>query len=418
MDEDAAASPKGSPDPRTWLRQELDGWLADRLITGSQARKLLQRYGLADDGCAREADTRHAGRLIAVLGSILVGIGVLLIVGANWEEIPHLLRLVLLLGSIGVCYRLGYELAYERRTAVAGGTALLLLGSLLYGSSIFLIAQMYHVGGHGGEQQGLIYWVAGVLPLAYVLRSRLQLGLALVLAELWFCLELGELHWTSGEGVLSALLASGCLIFVGGLYHRRSNAPEGFAEVYTGLAAPVVLVALYGLSFQDAWGSYSYDPIPEPQVWFWLAPVLLAAGVGALLLLSRHGRSDRVTAAEAAAVLGLTVVAGAVVAHVAVGAGLGGEGHHLWPAVLSNLLLLSAEVGLVAVGVQRGRAGLINLGLTFFGLHVVTRYFDIFGDLLPGGLMFVGAGVLLLLGGIALDRGRRRLVAAAREIRP
>jgi uncharacterized membrane protein len=81
-------------------------------------------------------------------------------------------------------------------------------------------------------------------------------------------------------------------------------------------------------------------------------------------------------------------------------------------ALLFNLLLFGLEIGIIALGWLRFRPGLCNLGIFMFFLQVVTRYFDIFGQMLSSGLFFIGAGLLLVLGGYLLERSRRRLLDA------
>ncbi len=54
--------------------------------------------------------------------------------------------------------------------------------------------------------------------------------------------------------------------------------------------------------------------------------------------------------------------------------------------------------------------GLVNFGLFVFFVQVVTRYFDLLGGMLQGGLMFIGAGILLVAVGVALERSRRSLL--------
>ena len=63
------------------------------------------------------------------------------------------------------------------------------LGGLMYGASIMLIAQIYHIGEHFPD--GIFWWALGVLPLALLLRSNLIMALATALAYLWFFVEAG-----------------------------------------------------------------------------------------------------------------------------------------------------------------------------------------------------------------------------------
>ena len=49
----------------------------------------------------------------------------------------------------------------------------------------------------------------------------------------------------------------------------------------------------------------------------------------------------------------------------------------------------------------------INIGLLFFVLDVIARYFDFFWKLLPRSLFFIGGGLILLAGSVILERKRR-----------
>jgi uncharacterized membrane protein len=68
--------------------------------------------------------------------------------------------------------------------------------------------------------------------------------------------------------------------------------------------------------------------------------------------------------------------------------------------------------GLIILGFIRRYSIYVNIGLLFFALDVVARYFDLFWELLPRSLFFVAGGLLLLLGGILLERKRRRILAS------
>src|SRR5262249_32600623 len=75
-----------------------------------------------------------------------------------------------------------------------------------------------------------------------------------------------------------------------------------------------------------------------------------------------------------------------------------------------NLLLLALIVGAIVVGCWEREPAWVNLGILFFALLTIARYFDWFWALLPRSVFFIIAGLLLLLGGMALERTRRRVL--------
>ncbi len=79
--------------------------------------------------------------------------------------------------------------------------------------------------------------------------------------------------------------------------------------------------------------------------------------------------------------------------------------------VAVNGLFMLAMAGTVYGGYLAGNRTAVNMGLLFFILWITALYFDTFFGLMDRSLFFVGAGVLLLGGGYALQRQRRRLLA-------
>ncbi|MSP78494.1 MAG: DUF2157 domain-containing protein [Dehalococcoidia bacterium] len=115
---------------------------------------------------------------LAVLGAVLFGLGVLLFIGANWQELNRWGKLTLLfagmLGTYGAGWWLRFVRDYHRL-----GTAVIFLGAVVYGASVFLIAQIYRV--RAGEPSLLLYWFLGVAPLAYIKESPVRTGREVVL---------------------------------------------------------------------------------------------------------------------------------------------------------------------------------------------------------------------------------------------
>ena len=76
-----------------------------------------------------------------------------------------------------------------------------------------------------------------------------------------------------------------------------------------------------------------------------------------------------------------------------------------------GLCALQATV-VVAGGMRFANKDAINTGVVVFGLTVAFFYFSTVMDKLGRSLSLIGLGVLLLLGGFALERTRRRLLAS------
>jgi uncharacterized membrane protein len=78
--------------------------------------------------------------------------------------------------------------------------------------------------------------------------------------------------------------------------------------------------------------------------------------------------------------------------------------------VIFNLIFLMLSITIAYVGITLKNYSLVNLGLFGTILLISTRYFDLFLGMIDTGLFFAITGVLLLLGGVAFERFRRRLL--------
>jgi uncharacterized membrane protein len=396
------------------LPREVAAWQAERLISEGQARALLARYGLAEG----ELEVRRSRLVtaIAFLGALLVGIGAITFFAANWSFVPGWAKLLLIFVAVILAYGTGYWMRFEHEWSPRVGNALIFLGALLFGAAIFLIAQGFHVRAH--EATLLYLWALGVLPMAYLLGAPSMVALAAVALAIGLGWELGDL----GVRFLPALgvyLVLGVLLYALGELHRGSERGQVLQPPYTLLGLFLILGVLYCLSFSWAWegwernekGAFAFASAFGLRLVALTLVTLLFTGVQCLRTLrAASGASDRESMAPMLllGVAWLIAVIGPelVVPH--------GSGYPL-AAIVANVLLFAVTMGVIALGVLEHRSALVNMGFLFFGVHLFTRYFDIFGRLLHTSAVFTGAGLLLLFGGMALERARRRLVDPTAE---
>ncbi len=167
---------------RDLARWQSAGWVSD---SGAAAIKA--------DLAARKPAFRAAAGL-AILGAVLFGFAVASFVAANWNGMSKLARLLLLLAALWACYG-GAAYLFARRLG-AFAHAAVLAGIAVYGGSIWLIAQAYHMAGNAPD--GVFLWALGALLAAVLVRSPAALAAAFVLLTVWTCWERGEnetWHW-------------------------------------------------------------------------------------------------------------------------------------------------------------------------------------------------------------------------------
>jgi hypothetical protein len=323
-------------------------------------------------------------RLALGLGGLLVGAGVLLFVAAHWDALSPGQRFGLILATVAGFHLVG-AWADERWAAL--GATLHACGTVALGGGIFLSGQIFNLQEHWPG--GLLLWALGALLGWLLLRDWPQAMLVALLAPAWLA---GE--WSvatarqHGEAVMSTGLLLLALVYLGaGPDAGRAANSTRRALVWSGGIA-VIPTAFLVAAISQAWQGLGNLPLACLATG---AAVGLGAPLGLAWLLHRS---------IPPAFLGLA-------AWTALGPILAtqrGVLPYIWAAGLS--------LGLIGWGVLERRAERINLGIAGFALTVLVFYFSSVMDRLGRSASLVGLGLLFLGGGWALERARRRLVAA------
>ncbi len=409
---DDAPLPAREADSRflTHLPAEVRHWEEAGVITPEQGRTILDGYEFHD--AAQQSRSRLVTVLV-ILGAVLLGLGVILFFAANWQGIPAPAKLGMMLVGVPAVYAVGFWLRYLRGYPRVGA-AIILLGAIFYGASIHLIAQVYQVPVDSPNL--VLYWFLGVLPLAYVVGVEPLMVLALVLGlaavgfrgQEWL-LDTEHIPFLAFPLYLVLGLTLVALAKLQGVFPTTRS----FARVYEIVGLLTVFGAVYLLGFQRVWSEFRWSGgngyvLPVTAEFWAIVGVAVAVAVLAwvltLLDASRKGRTWGILLNEGLASLSLLALAGVVVF-------LGETG----TAFLFNLVLLAGVVGLVFLGYVRSREFLINLGIIFFCIGVFTRYFEFGFGLLDRSVVFIVAGLILIIGGFLVERGRRRVVDRMRE---
>ncbi len=80
--------PAITPRARRWLGSQLPLWIQSGAITADHAAAIEALYG----NSGREDPRRLAFLLLAIVGSALVGAGVILLIAHNWDELSSATR--------------------------------------------------------------------------------------------------------------------------------------------------------------------------------------------------------------------------------------------------------------------------------------------------------------------------------------
>ena len=178
---------------RRELQQEAQRWRSAGLISEEQFQQLSQQYEFVT------LETAARDRFVMILlglGSILVGIGAMTFVAANWQALPQTWKAGLLVMAMVICNFSGFTLINRiapndrwRRL----GQALLLLGALLLGANLALMGQIVHTSSTRYELCAA--WAIGVLAMAYGVRLTFLGLLALLILGIGYWSALWDLLW-------------------------------------------------------------------------------------------------------------------------------------------------------------------------------------------------------------------------------
>jgi len=389
------------------LKQEIEVWLREKIITPEQRDRILARYQVL-----KEADEKAGpGRLITtitILGSILIGVGVILFMAANWSEIPRWGKLGIIFSSMLGSYGLGYYLRYGSENFPKAGGSLILMGSIIFGAGIFLIAQIYHITVH--YPNGPLMWGLGVLPLAYLLGFRTILSLSIIDLLIWLGME-SSFHmsglYSSALSFVTLYLICGISLWSAGLMHRGYESFRNLSGPYIVMGVLLAFSSGYILTFdvfKESLGS-------EGLIMFYTGIIGMFFISGVLYSLSRE--KERGWIPEMLSLSFLMAIALSLMLFIKkVPYDLRHEGTVNTITLASNIIYALEIIGIIALGYIRRYAVYINIGILFFVLDVIARYFDFFWKLLPRSIFFIIGGIILLLGGVLLEKKRRKILAA------
>ena len=375
------------------------------LISGEQRDRIIAHFGLKDEGSKFLV-------IISFVGAVLIAAGITLLISAHWNEIPHGVKiaagLALMLGAHGGGWWLRKVQGAYRKT----GEALQFIGSALFLANIALVGQIYHL--ESRTPNAFLLWLIGIAALPWLLRSKAQLVLVLIAFCTWFGCEINQrdslIYFGSESQVLIYSLLG--LIFLGAGYWLRRTAFADFASTLEKTGIFGLLFFAYPLTWAGfmSWGHEDADVRPWLLLALAAAAILMAmSGVRKLPALDSQWRWTWGGALAGAA--GLLCAAFYVPQ----------ERGYYWVAHLDGINIV-ATIGLfvfcllqIQVGLQQRSRFLVNLGVAFIGLDMISAYFGLFGTMAVTGAMFVVTGIFLILFGVFLEKKRRKFM---RQIKP
>lgn len=395
-----------------------------QVITEETAQKIKEYY--------KTQPTQSSNRLFvvfAILGSLLVGLGIVLILAHNWDQLSKGFKLAV--GSLPLLAAqvLAGFVLIKRVEGVAWREA---SGTFLFFAiaiCISIVSQVYNIE---GDLAGfLLTWMYLALPIAYVMRSSFA-SLLFIMGITWYACEVGYFnypntnapsywillllilpfyylefirknirnnffHFHSWFLVLSVTICLGVFagdsseymmiaymslfsgfVMMGQFRLFASHRVLGNAYLVCGSLGVIIL--LLTLSFRWYWEELpgiTADFFSQPEI---IVSILLTiASIALLTRLAQIKKWEELNSKSYAFLLliGLFFI---------------GTPSPLAAQILVNLIILLVAVHTIYDGAQQNHLGILNYGLVIISVLIGCRFFDTNFSFVIRGLLFIAIG--------------------------
>ncbi|HEX7518286.1 MAG TPA: DUF2157 domain-containing protein [Chthoniobacterales bacterium] len=421
-----------------WLKAELSQLVEQGVITAEAAQALDRHYA-----AEIQTEPSRIGFVIsAILGSALLGAGVILLVAHNWDQLSRPLRCVIAFLPLVATQGLSILVLFRRNESQAWRESVTIFNFAAIGTAISLVSQTYQI--QGDFAKFILVWMLLALPVVYLFRSTFGLCAYIVGTIVWVVSKSGFFHPQSSALWFWPLLLLAVPAFAA-LLRRARNGLE--AQVATVL---FVVAAAFGLSLTNEIGARSFYGITFAGLWtitylvgadyfsdrrvrrsyllaaigwsgiLWLTIALSFKSSWRLseIIMGSDLDPEKALALAVAAQIGWVAAAILLVAlsfwrtkrdetnfapaalpSVALAAWLifKATDNQLIPSLLLNLYGLALGICTLLRGVRAGRVFEANLGMLIITVLAIARFFDSEFEFLVRGLGFIviGAGFLI-----------------------
>jgi uncharacterized membrane protein len=337
-----------------------------------------------------------------ILGAILLACGVALFVSAHWDDLWPGARFSLVMAMVAV-FHVGGALTRENFKPLS--MSLHAVGTLATGAAIAVVGQIFNIEEHWPA--AVLMWAVAAAAGWLLLRDQPQQLLTLLLFPAWMLCEL--VYYTDRH--IGQLTYIGRFLFVWSILYVTFFVSSRRAAVRWILFSAGAVASIVGTVFMlEGWRSWGYDEgfIPfGTRVWAWIAIAAVP-----LIIVAFRGHKGLIPIAGAVAfILALPWCQRVWIEHFKDWQGNPSSYSRNEPNLAAHALVAAFAVFLIWHGVRAASRALVNFGMVGFAIAVGWFYFSNLFDKFGRSMGLMGLGVLFLLGGWALEKMRRRLIA-------
>lgn len=411
-----------------WLTREMKIWEKQNLVEKETIDKLKSYYEMKV-----ENEPSRLGAVLSIFGSILIGLGILLILAKNWSYFSRGQKLIItllpfLFGSGLGMFVIKKELKGQLKEVAA------IFSTLGIFIAMIMHAQMYNVV----YEDWILFLIIAilVLPLVYLYNSTLTLAMylslvtaAMFLADnigLWAKVSIGiisigisipyvlknykkdllsiETIWSNaflavaGFAVISSLIDSGVmlrelyityfilLLTIDTFIYDEDMTPLGMRP-FAAIGAIGLYITLFVFTFNDFWKYADTTEVVGQYI------IVLGIFLSIVILLIAYlfykdrfsNKSLIVYVASAMLIVGFRIT------------GLLEEETYIALPIIFNIFFIILSIRILKQGITLKNIIKINLGLFMTAAIIVARFFDSNISFLLKGIIFIGCGIGCIL---------------------
>jgi uncharacterized membrane protein len=381
--------------------------------------------------------------VFGVLGSILTGLGIILIIAHNWDDLSRSSKTVFAFLPLIIGQGLCIFILFKKSTIVAwreSGTIFLFFA---VAASISLVSQIYNIP--GDLSAFLITWMVLCLPLIYLMNSSVS---SLLYFEgitwyvcvkcystyprsedylYWFLFMLALPHYyllykrNPGSNFMtfhnwivpiSLTIALGSvaektqeLIYIGyislfGLFYLIGNSSffkeqKLPANLYRNLGSVGTIALLLSLSFDWFWTrlrarNFQFNDLYSPE---FIAAFIITLAAAGLLYRQKRNKPLEINPTEPAFIFFIIIFLIGLSSPLSV--------------VLVNLLVFTIGVLTIRKGAKDDHLGILNYGLLIITALVICRFFDTDLSFVARGILFISVGMGFFLANLWMNKKRK-----------
>ncbi|WP_396601962.1 DUF2157 domain-containing protein [Algibacter sp. R77976] len=403
------------------IQNDIKELVEEQVITSEVAVNIKSYYQ------SKKADTpNRLFTVFAVLGSTLVGLGIILILAHNWDNFSRAIKTVFAFAPLIIGqFIVGYSILKKKSMTWFEASGVFLFFAV--GASMALVSQIYNIPGDFSSY--MLIWILLCAPLVYLLKSNALAILHIVFATSYACsfgyfdgnqtpwlyvlllaivmpyyyhlLKTKKTHnitsvfnWllplsvvivlgafvgnSEAYGILMYVILFGLLYNIGKIPFLDNQKLRRNGYLILGSLGIIYMLLL--TSFEWLWEDILRHDIVFDSQEFYITIVLFLTALGVLLFSFSKRWVKKINLFQYVFII-FTIIFF-----------MGITGSFI-SIILINLLVLALGIITIKIGADKFHFGILNYGLLIITTLTVCRFFDTNMSFVLRGLLFVSVGV-------------------------